>query len=328
MTSLYRQILLKSWQITRKYFYLWPLGLLAAFLGNGGEYQILFNQYDHVANQPEIASFWQAGLKAIVPKIDLSNSDVIYLFFFVIISLVFICLFLWLIISASGGLIKGAALANNNEKSTFIKLFLAGSNKFWPILGLNIVAKVIVYGILALILGPLMIATFSNGNYSVNLLIVVVSFVIFVPITIIVSLVTKYAVAFIMLSGQKFKEGFINAWRLFQTNWLVSLEMAFILFVINILVGLLYIAVSLLVFSPFFFFAVINSLNAPQLFNILIYVSITLLLIISAFVGSWLATFQISSWTILFLRLTQGTKVYSKIVRLAAALPGKLKKTN
>ena len=44
MTSLYRDILKKSWQITKKYFYLWPLGLFVSFLGNGGEYQILINQ--------------------------------------------------------------------------------------------------------------------------------------------------------------------------------------------------------------------------------------------------------------------------------------------
>jgi MFS family permease len=328
MTSLYRQILLKAWQITKKYAYLWPIGLLAAFLGNGGEYQVLYNQYDKVINQPEIASYWQATLKAIVPQFNLSGTSLIYLFFLALIALIFFGLFLWLVISASGALVKGAATANNNESSTFVKLFQAGSRKFWPILGLNVVAKIIVYGILTLILGPLMISTFSKGDNSINLLIVMISFLILVPITIIVSLVTKYAIAFIMLENLKFKESFINAWRMFQTNWLVSLEMAFVLFVINILVSLVYILISLLIFSPFFFFAVLNVVNAPELFDVLMYVSVSLLLIISAFIGAWLATFQTSSWTLLFLKINGGERVYSKIVRLAATLPGKFKKAS
>jgi len=326
MTSLYRQILQKAWQITKKLPYLWPLGVFAAFLGNGGEYQVLFRQSNFVSNQPEILSLWKENLSVLMPNFNVSGTDVVFLFFTIVITLAILAGFLWLIISCMGGLIKGAALSKNDEKSSFKKLLMLGSKKFWSILGLNVIAKVIVYGILILILTPLMIASFSQGNNALNIAIVALTFLVFIPITIVVSLVTKYAAADVMLGGQKMWPGFKNGWRLFSANWLVSLEMAFVIFVINIFVGFLYILASILIFSPFFFFGIINTINAPELFNILIYTSITILLILSAFVGAWLATFQTSSWTLLYLRLTEGGKVYSKIVRWAASWPKKMKK--
>jgi hypothetical protein len=326
MTSLYRQILLKAWQITKKFPYLWLLGLLAALLGNGGEYQVLISQTSNVANQPEVLNVWKQSLLTLLPKFNLTTSKVLVLFFTAIITIAIAMVFLWLIISALGGLIKGVALARNNEKSTLKKLLATGSKKFWPVFGLNVIAKIIVYGFLIFVLVPLMLATFSQQKNSLNLLIIAISFLIFIPLSIIVSLATKYASAYVMLDGQKMWQSFKNGWRLFNANWLISLEMAFILFVINILVSFLYIIASILIFSPFFFFGIMNTIKAPELFNILIYISITILLIFSAFIGAWLATFQISSWVLLYLRLTEGGKAYSKIVRWAAILPDMLKR--
>ena len=104
--------------------------------------------------------------------------------------------------------------------------------------------------------------------------------------------------------------------------------MAFVIFVINIVIGLGFVLFSLILFAPFFFFGIVYTISSPSLFNSLIYISLTLLLIASVFVGALLATFQISSWTLLYLKLTSGAKVYSKIVRWVATMPEKFKKKN
>ena len=41
--SFYRNILKQAWKITWRNKYLWWLGIFAALLGNGGEFEILFN---------------------------------------------------------------------------------------------------------------------------------------------------------------------------------------------------------------------------------------------------------------------------------------------
>ena len=326
MTSLYRQILKKAWYITRKFKYLWPLGIFAAFLGNGSEYQVLFKQISSVSNQPDTITLWKENLNSFLPNLDLSTGNVLLAVLTLVIGLIILAFFVWLIISSLGGLIKGVAGANSDESMTFVGLLKVGSRKFWPLLGLNIVAKAIVYGMLILILTPLMIATFAQGNSTTNLLIIILTFLIFIPLTIIVSLAIKYGSAFVVLNNERFWPSFKNGWRLFATNWLVSLEMALILFVINILVGLAFILLSLILFSPFFFFGVIYTIQAPSLFTVLMYISLTLLLIASIIIGALLACFQIGSWTLLYLRLTGGPKAYSKIVRWVATLPEKFRK--
>lgn len=326
MDSLYRQILKKAWHITKKYPALWILGFFVAFLGNGGEYQVLFKQISNVSAQQEIIGLWKGNLNALLPQLNLSTERIIALTVGLILGLAIIAAFLWLIMSSLGGLIKGSVAASNNEKTRFSSLLLAGSKKFTPILSLNIAAKAIVYGFLILILTPLMYATFAKGDNPLNLLIILLIFLIFIPLTIIVSLVTKYASAYVMLNNEKFWPAFKNGWRLFAANWLISLEMALILFVINLIVGLLFILFLLLVFSPFFFFGIIYTIQLPDLFSTLMYICITLILLASFIIGALLSTFQISSWTMLYLRLTSDVKAYSKLVRWVAVLPEKFKR--
>ncbi len=328
MTSLYRQILKKAWLITRKFRYLWPLGIFAAFLGNGGEYQVLFKQMNDVSYQSDTILVWKNNLNAFLPTLDLNSGKVLLVSLSLLISLIILIAFLWLVISSLAGLIKGAAAADKEERFKARILIKEGSKKFWPILGLNIIAKVIVYGILILILAPLMLATFAQNNSAGNFLVILLTFLIFIPLTIIVSLITKYASAEVVLKNEQLWASFKKGWRLFSNNWLISLEMAFVIFVINIVIGLGFVLFSLILFAPFFFFGIVYTISSPSLFNSLIYISLTLLLIASVFVGALLATFQISSWTLLYLKLTSGAKVYSKIVRWVATMPEKFKKKN
>jgi len=101
--------------------------------------------------------------------------------------------------------------------------------------------------------------------------------------------------------------------------------MAFILLIINLVVGLLIFFVAFLIFSPFFFVGITSTLQDPNAFGNIILIPIVLIILITIVAGSMLATFQVGSWTLLFVRLTQGGKAYSKIIRWVATLPKKIK---
>ena len=145
MNTLYRHILKNAWNIIMKFKYLWILGFFTAFLGNGGEYQILFKQIGLVANQTDSIVTWHDNLNAILPKLNLSFGNVANVVIYLIIAFAFLALFLSLCVASFGGLVKGSALANNNEKLTIRNLWKLGYNKFWPILGLIILPSLIVY---------------------------------------------------------------------------------------------------------------------------------------------------------------------------------------
>ena len=311
-----------------KFKYLWILGFFTAFLGNGGEYQILFKQIGLVANQTDSIVTWHDNLNAILPKLNLSFGNVANVVIYLIIAFAFLALFLSLCVASFGGLVKGSALANNNEKLTIRNLWKLGYNKFWPILGLIILGKIIVYGFLALVLVPLMLATFVQGHTALNALIILLTFLIFIPLTIIVSLATKYATAYVMLENQEFWKSFKNGWRLFAANWLVSLEMALVLFLINITATIVLLALASIFLALPFFFGVFHTIDAPSLFDLLMNFGVTLIILASIFIGAGLAVFQTSAWTLLYLRLNTGVKAYSKIIRWTTSWSGKFRKNN
>jgi len=182
MTSLYRKILKNAWFITRKYYYLWPLGFFVAFLGNGGEYQMLSRQIERVNLQPEnIFSLDNWFNTSIFQDWDLTIIRGFFLALFIIFIIALVFFFIWLIISSMAGLIKGCALADKKEKRTLLGLLHKGSNNFKPVFLLFLIAKVVVYGILVLILTPIMLAAFAQNNESLNIFIVFLIFLIFVP---------------------------------------------------------------------------------------------------------------------------------------------------
>ncbi|HLD27329.1 MAG TPA: hypothetical protein VJB39_00575 [Patescibacteria group bacterium] len=327
MEPLYRNILGKAWQITKKFKYLWLLGLFAAFLGNSAEYQVLIDQVNNVKNQASTLSLWQQKLNLLIPQLDFTNGKVLLIVFILLVSLAVTLLVLWLIISSLGGLIKGAAEADKGQKHKVGELLKTGSRKFWPVLGLNVIAKLIIYGVLVLIIGPLMLATFAVGNYTVNLLIILISFIIFVPLTVIISMIAKFGSIYAVLEGQKFREAFKNGWRMFAANWLIAVEMAVIIFLINLLAGLIFgvLAIVLLALISFLSLGMANASLSVGVFTAGLYVSLLLLLAGSLFIGAVLATFQTSAWTLLYLKLNSGVKVYSKLVRWIAAIFSKSK---
>lgn len=325
MTSLYRDIFKKAWLITKKYFYLWPLGFFVAFLGNGGEYQILSNQIDKIQNQSDNVNYLRLLLQNPTPNwnISLGQGFVIGLILFVILMIV--AFIVWLIISSVGGLTKGVVGAANNKRESFKALFSAGSKFFGPVFLLYLIAKIIVYGILAFVVTPLMFATFAQGDYALNVLIIILSILIFIPLNIIVSFVTRYATAFVILQGQKTWEAFKNGWRLFASNWLISLEMAFILLVINSIVAVAILLIAILLVSPFFFVGLaVTASQSPYGFWTIMTIPLVIMVIITMIIGSGLATFQVGSWTLLFVRLNENKKAYSKIVRWMAFLTRKV----
>ena len=327
MASLYRVILKNAWLITKKHLYLWPLGFFVAFLGNGGEYQILSKQIKKVSLQPETLSSLKSWFLSWSPNLNLSIGRSFLLALSLVVALIILLFFIWLIISSVAALIQGFNKASQEERGTFSSLLLNGSRSFKPVFVLYLIAKVIVYGVLVLIITPLMITTFAQGNQSLNIFIIFLTFLIFIPLTIIVSFVTRYASAYVVLMGQKMWEAFKNGWRLFAANWLISLEMAFILLVINLLVSVVIFIVAFLLFSPFLFAGLVRTIEHPEAVWNFIFIPIILTIILTIIVGAGLATFQLGSWTLLFLRLTKGGKAYSKIVRWVATFPEKFKKS-
>ncbi len=322
----YRKILKKSWTVTWQHKYLWLLGLFAAIVTTSGvlEYHWLTSSFKLTAIDNPY--YYLNTILLILEYIGLFLLGFVNLFSFDILTILsgltsiiivgtLAVSFIWLSISSQGGLVLAskklnAKTASKKEPATlsFRDLLSHGSKHFWPILGFNFLAIVAIIFILALISLPLV---FLSLQYSFLLtFFYVIGFIIFIPAVISITLIIKYAIAYNVLDNEDFSTSIKKARLLFADNWLVSLEMGVLLFLINFLIALVLLLFAAIFIYPYTVFAFLYGLQG--LFVLLALVFIFLVMV----VGSWLSFFQISSWTSLFLELKRA-KPKAKLERIA-----------
>lgn len=330
MEPLYRTIIKKAWGQIKTHKWLWLFGLFAALLGNGGEVDVLFQN-----NKLTDAPIFLNNLKENFAAVDLNAvKDGIYnalstapliTILSVAITLIFILLLVWLVTVSQGALIESASKLDEDKKINFKNALNKGIEKFWSILGLNLATRFILYFTLIILSIPFAMLYMFNDSSNAITFITILAFVLLVPIAIILSFILKYAFAYVVIKNQPAVSAFVLSWRLFAANWLISIEMAVLLFLINFIVGLLLVIAIVVLALPFLGLVILMILVQNETgLNISLGLGLLITLILLLFTGSGLAAFQYSAWTILFQNLLAGKK-YPKLIRLVA---GKEKNIN
>ncbi|KKR97207.1 MAG: hypothetical protein UU49_C0034G0010 [Candidatus Magasanikbacteria bacterium GW2011_GWC2_41_17] len=124
-----------------------------------------------------------------------------------------------------------------------------------------------------------------------------------------------YAAAFVILEDYTFGQAIKESWRLFIGHWLVNLEMAIIIFFINLLAGLITIVAAAIIGIPaliVFLFSLF--IQFPPLATVAIALGLLLFILIVLFIASWMGAYQVAAWVLLFRRMHAGTAV-SKLMR-------------
>jgi hypothetical protein len=296
------------------------LWFFCRFLGNASEFQSLFKQVERIKNQPELLSSLSTGITAwgtaLIKIWQLPLTNVLTIIFTLLLLLLIILIIIWLAITSQIAIIKNsekAEIGKDNEIS-FKNSWREGTKSFWPALGLNVLAKAIIFLILSLLVTPLLTIMIAKGSVLTTLL-TLITIVIFGPLAIIITFVTKYAVAFVVLQKQKFWEAFRNGWRLFAANWLISIEMALIVLVINCAVTFLAMLAAVIIISPFIIIGLTSAV--PQFFFTFLGMALIIGALAFFFCAAVFSTWQNSAWTLLFMKLNSGG-AYAKIVRWVA----------
>lgn len=320
---LYRKILAQAWQSSWSHKYLWFFGLFAALIGTG-EYEILSQTMSGVPNLGPIGTlgayaetnvFSSQTLETL--KVFMLDKPVDFALFLVMtLFLLFLAGFLlWLTIVSQGALVQNSANIIANKSHDFKSGLEAGINNFWPLAGFNVLIKFIIYFCLLLMSLPVILSMKQVGSVGLNL-IYLFGFIIFVPIAVILTFIIKYAMAYRVIKGYDFLTALTKGWRLFAANWLVSLEMAFILFFITFAAGFTMLLLLLALSIPFLFLSALAFyvISVGASWVVVVLGILTGIFILAAF-GSLFTAFQISAWTGLFLELV-GQGGTSKLVRL------------
>jgi hypothetical protein len=330
---LYREILKKSLKITWDYKQLWFFGIFAALLSGVGRYSmsmsrmpedwggsvfsvlaITFDRSFRAGNVfSGIASFFQRD----------PASALIFIFFALIVAAVFLFIF-WLAVVSQAGLINNAGKiikgAGKRESAGIKEGFSAGVKNFWTVAAYNLIAAALTSFFAVLVGMPLVYLTAQSG-FSVFLLYILL-FLVFIPLALIISFLAKYAVCFTVLKGRGFVDSFAEACRLFGRNWIISIEMALILFVIDFLFVMVVGLVLMVLAIPYIFAAQVLSVGFFVAIGVAgfsqwaIMGGLLLALLAIIFAGAIITCFKTVAWTDIFTELVDKKGGLAKIVRL------------
>lgn len=317
MKPFYREILKEAWRVISRQRFLWIFGIFAAVWGNGGVYDVVFNYSNLASKLSDLkASFLAGGINQFLNNLNDYFAISSWAGAFVlIIALAIFCLLIWLVMVSQAALIDAAKKLKEGQKASAAESFKVGKKVFWPVLSLNLLNKLVTYGLLIVVGIPLFAVYLTSDNILWPVILSLYSFLILVPGAIIISFIALYATIFIVVKKYHLAKAIAEAWHLFIKNWLVSLEMAFVLLVINFLASLAAFVAMTVCLIPFVLFGLLfNILGSAAGFWIVIILALIVIVLILILMASLIASFQVTAWTLLFSRLVEGRGT-SKIMR-------------
>lgn len=336
MESIYRLILKKALIISWKNKWLWFLGFFAAVIGNGGVYEALIRGFNNISEGRSVfftlREYMETGVFGMISWAKLSalwQSDPAAFglsIFSIILMLCALAVLITLGVICQGGTISGVIAINEKKKISLKDSFKIGVDKFWSILELNIITKVILLGILVFLAYLASLIVFASS--AANMFIYVLSFIIFIILGIIIYFLTIYGTAFVILRGRNAFSGLKDAWHIFTKNVLLNLEVGLLLFVVNLLVVFAFFLLNFIVLSPLvliYFICLVSS--AKVCASIVVVIMLIVFLILMILVGAWWSAFQLGVWAMLFEQLAFGG-VKSKTQRLFEHVLRKIRNKN
>ena len=334
MNSLYRVIFRRVLKISWHHKWVWLLAFFAAFIGNGGVYEALLRGFNNVSEGQSIfftlqeyarSGVW--GMMSWSKLVNLWQTDPSAFGLSLLGSVTLLCVLAILIVLgvvSQAGVVYFMVKRDEGEEIGLMKSFRHGLERFWPVLEINVITKLVLLGILTLLTYVASVFYFNNSTW--NTVVYIAAFVIFMLFGIIIYFLTIYGTAYAVLRDKNVWPAITAAWKLFKKHALLNLEMGLLLFVLNVLAAVVFFVVSFIVLSPLiilYFLLMFSGVNWGA--AIIMGIATVIFVIAILLVGSWWSAFQLGVWAALFEELeVKGGQ--SKIVRWFEAARGHLSK--
>ena len=322
MSSIYRAIFRQAFNIMWRNKYLWFFGLFAALISTASEINLLSDNFTSVTDSgSSVEILRQVYSQGLFENVWFNLEKLFFSFswagWLLLAVVVFLSVFLlWLVIVSQGALYSSAYKIFKKQKTDFSVALNIGRDNFWKVLWLNILNKLFLTLVLIVFGLPLLFLFIKQGGETSKSLIVVLFFIIYLPLALIVSFVIKYAILYAVSRKDKLSAALKNAWHLFKNNWLVSIEMAILIFFLSIILVLIMLMVIGAVSIPLSLLVVILAgMKLANLVYLMFVISFLIIFLIVLLIGSMWSTFYHVAWSILFIRISEGN-VLSKLTRI------------
>ena len=323
--TLYRHVIADAWRLSWRHKFLWIYGFFASVLASGGVYDVIYRGWNDATVRRIFRTLPDASLPSIPAALNSAwkTSGLAFPPLWAIAALAVAIIvgaaLLWASVISQGALISAGGALRRGKTPDSRDVFRAGLARFWPVLGINFLSRFL--SAVALFLTALPVGALLLEQSPRAAILYIISFLAFVPFALIVALLTFFALAAVVVEKLPFLRALTSAWATFSRHWLVSLEMAFVILAIDILMAVAVVIGLFVLILPFAFLLLMVQLVGTKvsLLLVLVLAAIALLSFIIA-AGSFTSTFRYAAWTALYLRLEErgGTP---KIIRLIRAIP-------
>lgn len=313
--AFYRNIYPRTWHTIRNNMSLLFFGMFASLLGFH-EVKLLFNLTDTTPDFISSSLLAWLKLSFSFSTATFTSADIPGLLSLLGIFILF-AIAVILAVASQGALIHFSVTTNQPKTKTSLSEKLSiGLEKFWPLLGINIINALIGYFFLVLVISPLITFLASSNEWLTYIIIALVTFFILLPLVIIISFVTRYGATYVVLKNQKLMDAFSNSWALFKVNWVITIENALLMILLTVLYFVVIFSGLVFIFAPFFILSLFLS-SSPALFWFIILIGALLVTLVFIAVTSLYGAYYNMVWANVWLELTKKGKSYSKTHRLA-----------
>src|SRR3989338_3817712 len=154
-TPLYREVIKEAFEITRRKKYLWLFGLLAAFLGNGGAYELFTKVFSQIINSSLTFTDSISVLLSGWRTLPWAPDTVSLAFVLILLLLTIGILFFVAILLSHGALIISCARIYQGKDAPQTKMWLNAWRSFWPLAAVVVSFKVLIVSSVGLVAWPL-----------------------------------------------------------------------------------------------------------------------------------------------------------------------------
>lgn len=302
----YRQIFFQAFRVVWNNPIIWFFGLFAALLGSINGLEMILGSYTF-SGEGIISSFFsglaEGGLftyGGVSGFAQVLATNPVAVFALAIVSLLLIAatiFIIWLVTVSLGALIAKAIAFSKNKKLSLTEAMQIGIDRFWRILALNLGIRLFVWLIVMATVGLAAII----GRSALSFIAYIISYCLLLGLTIIIAFIANYAICGVILRNWKLGQSLNSAAQIFRQNWLLSIELSIILFLIStgvnsflwfFLAWALYSSISIFISFPL-------ALLTIGLLLTLIFIAVEILLTI----------FQWSVWALVFEILSNNKKL-------------------
>jgi hypothetical protein len=219
-----------------------------------------------------------------------------------------------------GGLVFALGALKRGGRPTLAEALRVGGGAFWPVAALNALVLTTLWILRFLAAFPLFLAL--EQPTASNWFLYLLSFLVFIAISFVISIVQIFALNAMILQGASVQEAIVRGYAVFKKHWMVAIETAVLLFFIALGLGILCLGLFFVFALPMFAMVIAAGvLQSRILLTAAMGLSFAGFFVGLFAVAAFVTQFQYATWTFLYRKLGEGG-VLPKLHRLARAIAG------